>query len=82
MASLLLEKTERLGMLSGETLNAVRDAFGMSYNRQMYLAVGLAVVCLPTAMLAWKAPAANAPESRDEKDLHLAKPSPIGQANH
>jgi MFS family permease len=81
-ASLLLEKTERLALLSGPTLSLVRVAFGTSYSRQMYLAVGLAAVCLPTAMLAWKAPAATASRSPVEADRTIAEQTPSEKLDH
>lgn len=61
IAALLLERTETLSMLSGDVLVRVRGEFGTSYNKQMYLAVGLAAACLPVAAMAWTTtPVANA----------------------
>jgi hypothetical protein len=89
MASLLLERTEALGMLSGDELSRVRFAFGTSYNKQMYLAVGLAAACLPTAMLAWRTiPAAMPTLTSDNTEMTaimdptLAEQSPVGETKH
>ena len=41
--------------LSGATLEATRHAFGKAYNRQMYVAIGLAAAQVPlTAMMITK----------------------------
>ena len=40
-------------MLSPEALAEVRVIFGQAYNRQMYLAVGLAAACFVVALLTW-----------------------------
>lgn len=74
IATLLLERTEALSLLSGDALARVRVAFGTSYNRQMYLAIGLAAACLPVAAMAWTTvPAAVTPGISDEAE----KPSII-----
>lgn len=90
MASLLLERTEALGMLSGDVLSPVRVAFGTSFNKQMYLAVGLAAACLPTAMLAWTTTtAATVPQTTDDIEkstttmgLPLVEQSPCTETKH
>jgi hypothetical protein len=53
LAARLLERTETMHLLSGEEAAQVRRIFGDAYNRQMYLAVGLAAACLPAAAMAW-----------------------------
>ncbi|KAF1951253.1 MFS general substrate transporter [Byssothecium circinans] len=53
LANMLLERTETMRLLSGKELADVRVIFGQAYNRQIYLAVGLAAACLPVAALTW-----------------------------
>lgn len=69
LANLLLQRTEAIQQLSGKTLAEVRVVFGEAYNREMYLAVGLAAACLSASATAWRA--------QQDKD---ATPSPTAEA--
>ncbi|KAF2643899.1 MFS general substrate transporter [Massarina eburnea CBS 473.64] len=71
LANMLLERTETMQLLSGDSLADVRVIFGQAYNRQMYLAIGLAAACLPVAALTWqgKSTKAAAPEKQPASDV-------------
>ena len=53
LVGLLLQRTETIHQLNGETLAAARSMFSDAYNRQMYLGLGLAVIEIPLAAMLW-----------------------------
>jgi hypothetical protein len=53
LAHELLEKTETIGLLSGDVLQSVKEAFAKGYNLEVVILIGFAVAQLPVTALMW-----------------------------
>lgn len=53
LAHELLEKTEIIGLLSGDVLRSVKETFAKGYNLEVVILIGFAVAQLPVTALMW-----------------------------